>query len=69
VVVAVVARPGAQFDPQVLFRACRARLEPGQMPQYLQVVDAIPKTASEKPQERFLVDALHAEPHRVHVER
>ena len=69
VVVAVVARPGAQFDPQVLFRACRARLEPGQVPQYLQVVDAIPKTASEKPQERFLVDALHAEPHRVHVER
>jgi crotonobetaine/carnitine-CoA ligase len=39
------------------------------VPQYLQVVDAIPKTASEKPQERFLVDALHAEPHRVHVER
>src|SRR5258705_534503 len=69
VVVAVVARPGGQFDPQVLFRACRARLEPGQVPQDLQGVGAIPKTASEKPQERFLVDALHAEPHRVHVER
>jgi crotonobetaine/carnitine-CoA ligase len=26
------------------------------VPQYLQVVDEIPKTASEKPQERFLLD-------------
>jgi crotonobetaine/carnitine-CoA ligase len=69
VVAAVVPRTGTRFDPQALFRACRARLEPAMIPQYVQEVEAIPKTASEKPQERFLVDALRAEPQRVHVER
>jgi len=69
VVAAVVPRRGASFDPQALFRACRARLEPAMVPQYVQVVDAIPKTASEKPQERFLVEALRTAPLRVHFER
>jgi crotonobetaine/carnitine-CoA ligase len=69
VVAAVVPRRGAPFDPQALFRACRARLEPAMVPQYVQVVDAIPKTASEKPQERFLVEALRSAPLRVHFER
>jgi crotonobetaine/carnitine-CoA ligase len=68
VVAAVVPRAGGGFDPQTLFRACRERLEPAMVPQYVQVVDAIPKTASEKPQERFLVDAFRGEPQRVHVE-
>ena len=67
-VAAVVPRPGAPFDPRALFHACRDRLEPGQVPQYLQVVDTIPKTASEKPQERFLVEAFEAEPQRLFVE-
>ena len=33
---------------------CKRELESSFMPSYLQVVDEIPKTASEKPQERFL---------------
>ena len=32
------------------------RLEPTFVPGYLQIVDEIPKTASEKPQERFLLE-------------
>jgi crotonobetaine/carnitine-CoA ligase len=68
VVAAVVPRPGAAFDPRAVFGACRSRLEPALVPQYLQVVDAIPKTASEKPLERLLVEAFAAEPDRVFSE-
>ena len=35
------------------------------MPSYLQVVDEIPKTASEKPQERFLLERFEEEPESV----
>ena len=69
VVAAVVARPGAQFDAQTAFRACRTHLEAALVPQYVQLVDAIPKTASEKPQERFLIEAFSAQPQRVFDER
>ncbi|MBI4514938.1 MAG: AMP-binding protein [Deltaproteobacteria bacterium] len=56
VVAAIVLEPGVPFDPQALFAACRKGLEPNFVPSYLQVVEEIPKTASEKPQERFLLD-------------
>jgi len=36
------------------------------VPSYLQVLDAIPKTASEKPQERFLIESFQAHPDTVH---
>lgn len=54
VVAAIVPAPGARFDPEAVLRACRAGLEPNFVPSWIQVVDEIPKTASEKPQERFL---------------
>ncbi len=54
VVAAVVPAPGAEVDAAAVFAACRANLEPNCVPSYLQIVDEIPKTASEKPQERFL---------------
>jgi crotonobetaine/carnitine-CoA ligase len=56
VVAAVVPRHLASFDPRVVFAHCRQGLEPNFVPSYLQVVSEIPKTASEKPQERFLLD-------------
>ena len=37
--------------------------------EYLQVVDEIPKTASEKPQERFLLDRFDPKAPNVHVEK
>ena len=58
VVAAVVPRDAAGFDPAAIFMACRAKLDANSVPDYLQVVSEIPKTASEKPQERFLLDAL-----------
>lgn len=56
VVAAVVPKQGAGFDPQQVFRACRAKLEANSVIAWLQVVHEIPKTASEKPLERFLVE-------------
>ena len=56
VVAAVVPRDRAAFDPAAVFAACREKLEPNFVPSYLHIVDEIPKTISEKPQERFLLD-------------
>jgi len=54
VVVAIVLAEGARFDPDRVFAHCEASLEPNFVPSYLQVVSEIPKTISEKPQERLL---------------
>ncbi|MCP4002628.1 MAG: AMP-binding protein [bacterium] len=56
VVAAIVATDAASFSPQDVFVACREALESNFVPSYLQVVSEIPKTASEKPQERFLLE-------------
>jgi len=58
VVLAVVARAGAAFEPAALFAHLQAHLEPNFLPSYLQVLDEIPKTISEKPQVRFLTQRL-----------
>ncbi len=68
-VAAVVPTDPARFDPQALFRSCRERLEANFVPRYIQVLPQIPKTASEKPQERFLIEAFEAQPHCVFTER
>ena len=54
IVAAIVPAPGVEADAASIFAACRVGLEPNLVPSYLQIVDEIPKTASEKPQERFL---------------
>ena len=54
VVAAVVAVAGETIEPLSVLAHCRAGLESNFVPSYLQIVDEIPKTASEKPQERFL---------------
>lgn len=58
VVAAVVATDNDTFDATELFASCRTKLEPNFVPSYLQLVTEIPKTASEKPQERFLRDSF-----------
>ncbi len=55
-VAAIVLQAGKTFDPADVFAVCRKNLEANFVPSYLQVVDEIPKTASEKPQERFLLE-------------
>jgi carnitine-CoA ligase len=68
VVAAVVPKDPATLDPQSIFRACRAKLEPNYVPSYIQVLDLLPKTASEKPQERYLIEAFARDAARVHRE-
>jgi crotonobetaine/carnitine-CoA ligase len=61
VVAAIVIRDPEAFDAGALLAHCREGLEPNFVPSYLQRVDEIPKTASEKPQERFLLDRFAPE--------
>ncbi|WP_317928435.1 class I adenylate-forming enzyme family protein [Halioxenophilus sp. WMMB6] len=61
VVAAIVPSSMDDFDAGAVFDACRKNLAASFMPTFLQVVEQIPKTASEKPQERFLLDAFDAE--------
>ncbi|HEX7375388.1 MAG TPA: AMP-binding protein [Steroidobacteraceae bacterium] len=68
VVAAIVPQDPATFQPQALFRECRHRLEANVVPTYIQVLAQIPKTASEKPQDRFLIEALERDPGSVHRE-
>lgn len=56
------------FDVQGLFRRCRQQLEASSVPTYVQLLHQIPKTASEKPQDRFLVEAFASNPGAVHTE-
>lgn len=46
--------------------ACKAQLDANAVPHFIQVLAQIPKTASEKPLERNLVQAFEAMPHMVH---
>jgi crotonobetaine/carnitine-CoA ligase len=58
VIAAVVATDPDRFDAGIVFAACRGTLDANSVPDFIQVVSEIPKTASEKPQERFLLEAL-----------
>jgi carnitine-CoA ligase len=66
VVLAVVPRAGVTLEPAAVFAHLERQLEPNCMPSFLQVVDEIPKTISEKPQVRFLEERLRAEDAAVH---
>jgi crotonobetaine/carnitine-CoA ligase len=58
VVAAIVPSRAVVFDAQAVLAVCVEKLERNFVPSYFQLVDEIPKTASEKPQERFLLDAF-----------
>jgi crotonobetaine/carnitine-CoA ligase len=68
VVAAVVPVDAKAFAPQAVFAACRRSLEPNFVPSWLQVMEQIPKTASEKPQERFLLERFAADAEGVYRE-
>ncbi len=59
---AVVPTDRASFDVQAVFAACREKLDRNSVPDFIQVLEEIPKTASEKPQERFLIEAFESNP-------
>ena len=54
VVAAIVPTDRTQWDAASIFAACRRALTANAVPSYLQVVPEIPKTLSEKPQQRIL---------------
>lgn len=56
VVAAIVAGDG--FDPLTVIAACAQDLGSVGVPDLVHVVPAIPKTASEKPQDRFLIEMM-----------
>ena len=68
VVAAVVPANGNSFDPAAVFADCRQKLEKNFIPSYLQVMQEIPKTASEKPQERFCLEHFELHPESVFSE-
>jgi len=68
VVAAIVPVDRESFSAPSVFARCREGLESNFVPSYLQVVDEIPKTASEKPQERFLLAEFAPERSNVFVE-
>ncbi len=51
-----------------IFTHCHQHLESTAVPRYLQVLDEIPKTASEKPQERFCLEAFRSKPEQLFSE-
>ncbi len=67
-VAAIVATNPQTFEPAAVFATCRKELESNFVPSYLQVVTEIPKTASEKPQERFLLEQFDEAASNIHTE-
>lgn len=59
-VAAVVPRERAHFDADAVFAHCRRHLEANAVPTWLQLLAEIPKTASEKPLERHLLQDFQA---------
>ena len=58
-VAAVVPVTGHTIDPKSIYKTCVENLEGNAVPSYLQVVDAIPKSASEKNLDRLLQDEFN----------
>ena len=61
IVAAVVFAPGARLDVKIIASELSRTLEKGYIPQYLQIVDNIPKTASEKNLDRVLREEFSKE--------
>ncbi len=58
IVVAVCVRDPGAFDVAALFDRCRRELERSHVPDYVQVLDELPKTATEKVQTRLLAQSF-----------
>jgi crotonobetaine/carnitine-CoA ligase len=68
VVAVVVAIQNAELDAADLYRHCRRHLESNFVPGFIQIMNEIPKTASEKPQERFCLEFFQKHPEAVFTE-
>ena len=68
VIAAVVPLAGTTLEAAQIYRHCREHLESNSVPSYIQVMKEIPKTASEKPQERFCLEFFRNHPEAVYTE-
>ncbi len=68
VVAAIVPREHESFDSNSVFSICRKNLEANYVPSYVQILKEIPKTASEKPQERFCQEMFKNDPVNIFTE-
>jgi crotonobetaine/carnitine-CoA ligase len=68
-VAAAVLFKGETPDSDSIFQEARKGLEPNSVPDYILFLDEIPKTISEKPQERFLKQLFDAHPERVYQKK
>ena len=59
-VAALVISQDHRFDRSEILDYCNQKLQRNYVPSYLQIVNQIPKTASEKPQERFLLEQFES---------
>ena len=69
IVAAIVVREPASFDAAALFARCAGRLERSHVPDFLQVVDELPRTASEKVLGRVLAASFESSADGVHTQR
>ena len=69
IVAAVVPTDSGSFSADLLFDHCTRQLETSHIPDFIHVVEKIPKTASEKPQERFLLEGFQSETASVYSRR
>jgi carnitine-CoA ligase len=56
VMVAVVMRPGAEVDPEELVRFCERRMARHMVPRYVELMDALPRTPTEKLEKARLIE-------------
>lgn len=56
VMIAVVPRPSARPDPADLIEFCRTRMARHMVPRYVDIVEALPRTPTEKVEKRILVE-------------
>jgi len=68
IVAAIVLSDGQKIDPARVFAALSSTLEKHAVPSYLQIVDEIPKSASEKNLDRFLRDEFSPEAKNVYLQ-
>jgi len=66
-VAAIVLAEGKKLDIDSLYAHCKEHLDSNSIPSYLQIVDEIPKTVSEKNLDRLLNDEFRQDADNVHI--
>ncbi len=64
-VAAISPIPGKSIDPKTIYEKCKADIEPNFIPSFLQIVDEIPKTISEKALDRVLREQFTTNPENI----